>query len=117
MAGGKGVLRSVHRGDHVGEAPGDGVGPLLGGRLDHHAHELLGARRAQQRGETVEVKDATLPTAGTNAEIQKWQSRQRVTQFLVPALAGANIVCNSWLVQSYRAGATAKGVLRRLLPD
>jgi hypothetical protein len=40
-----------------------------------------------------------------------------VTQFLVPALAGANIVCNSWLVQSYRAGATAKGVLRRLLPD
>ena len=75
------------------------------------------AEQAQQRGETVEVKDATLPTAGTPAEIAKWQSRQRVTQFVVPALAGANIVCNSWLVQSYRAGATAKGVLRRLLPD
>ena len=75
------------------------------------------AEQAQQRGETVEVKDATLPTAGTDPEIQKWQSRQRVTQFVVPALAGANIVCNSWLVQSYRVGATAKGVLRRLLPD
>ena len=73
------------------------------------------AEEAQRRGETVEVKDATLPTAGTPTEIQKWQSRQRVTQFLVPALAGANIVCNSWLVQSYRAGATAKGLLGRLV--
>ncbi len=75
------------------------------------------AEEAARQGQQVEVKDATLPSAGTLPEIQKWQSRQRVTQFLVPALAGANIVCNSWLVQSYRAGATAKGVLRRLLPD
>ena len=75
------------------------------------------AEEAARRGEQVEVKDATLPTQNTPPEIAKWQSRQRVTQFLVPALAGANIVCNSWLVQSYRVGATAKGVLRRLLPD
>jgi hypothetical protein len=32
----------------------------------------------------------------------------------VPLLAGGNVVCNSVLVQSYRAGATAKGVLGRL---
>jgi hypothetical protein len=75
------------------------------------------AEEAQQGGTPIEVKDATLPTAGTPQEIAKWQRRQRVTQFLVPALAGANIVCGSWLVQSYRAGATAKGVLGRLLPD
>ncbi len=75
------------------------------------------AEQAQQRGQAVEVKDATLPTAGTPEEIAKWQRRQRVTQFAVPALAGANIVCNSWLVQSYRLGATTKGVLGRLLPN
>ena len=75
------------------------------------------AEEAHRRGEPVEVKDATLPTERTPAEIATWQRRQRITQFAVPALAGANIVCGSWLVQSYRAGATAKGVLRRLLPD
>ena len=47
----------------------------------------------------------------------KWQRRQRVTQLLVPVLAGANIVCGSWLVQSYRTGSTLKGVLKRVLPD
>lgn len=75
------------------------------------------AEEAARRGEQVEVKDATLPSRGTPPEVAKWQSRQRMTQFVVPALAGANIVANSWLVQSYRAGATAKGVLRRVLPD
>ncbi len=74
------------------------------------------AEEAERAGTPLEVKDATLPTAGTPAEIQKWQRRQRITQFAVPALAGANVVCNSWLVQSYRAGSTAKGVLRRILP-
>ncbi|SNS17321.1 hypothetical protein SAMN06893096_102344 [Geodermatophilus pulveris] len=74
------------------------------------------AEEAQRRGETVEVHDASLPTDRTPAEIRTWQRRQRVTQFLVPALAGANIVCNAWLVQSYRPVATARGVLGRLLP-
>ncbi len=74
------------------------------------------ALEAEQRGTTIEVKDATIPTAATPPEIAAWQRRQRLTQFAVPVLAGANIVCNSWLVQSYRAGATAKGVLGRLLP-
>ncbi|MGY1693099.1 hypothetical protein [Geodermatophilus sp. SYSU D01105] len=82
-----------------------------GSRIGKVAEEL------EQRGTPVEVKDATLPTAGTPEELAKWQRRQRVTQFAVPALAGANIVCGSWLVQSYRTVATAKGVLRRLLPD
>lgn len=74
------------------------------------------AEEAEKSGTRLEVQDATLPTASTPPEIAKWQQRQRVTQALVPALAGANIVCNSWLVQSYRAGATLKGVLGRLLP-
>ncbi|MEV0810480.1 hypothetical protein [Micromonospora sp. NPDC050200] len=63
------------------------------------------------------MRDATIPTAGTPAEIATRQRRQRLAQFVVPALAGANIVCGSYLVQSYRMGATAKGVFRRLLPD
>ncbi|MGW5672117.1 hypothetical protein [Micromonospora sp. NPDC003776] len=65
----------------------------------------------------MEVRDATLSTPQTPSEIAVWQRRQRVTQYLVPVLAGANIACGSYLVQSYRMGATARGVLRRLLPD
>ena len=74
------------------------------------------AEEAERSGTPLEVKDATLPAQNTPAEIRKWQARQRITQFAVPALAGANVVCNSWLVQSYRSGATAKGILRRILP-
>jgi len=74
------------------------------------------AEEAEQRGAAVQVKDATLPIDATPPDIARWQQRQRFAQALVPVLAGANIVCNSWLVQSYRAGSTAKGVLRRLLP-
>jgi hypothetical protein len=74
------------------------------------------AEQAAKNG-NLEVKDATLPTAGTPPEIKKWQARQRVTQAAVPALAGAVIVCNAWLVQSYRLGSTVKGLLGRLLPD
>ncbi|MGY1780164.1 hypothetical protein [Geodermatophilus sp. SYSU D01036] len=67
-------------------------------------------------GGGLEVKDATLPSEGTPPEIRKWQARQRFTQAAVPALAGAVITCNAWLVQSYRVGPTVKGVLGRLLP-
>jgi hypothetical protein len=75
------------------------------------------AEEADRQGTLLEVKDATIPGPTTPPEIAKWQHRQRVTQFVVPVLAGANIVCNSWLVQSYRAGSTLRGVARRLLPD
>jgi hypothetical protein len=74
------------------------------------------AEQAHARGEDVGVQDATVPGPATPAEIAAWQRRQRVVQLVVPALAAANIVCGSWLVQSYRAGATAKGVARRLVP-
>ncbi len=67
-------------------------------------------------GGALDVKDATLPSAGTPPEIAKWQGRQRFAQAAVPTLAGGVIVCNAWLVQSYRLGATAKGLLGRLLP-
>ena len=76
----------------------------------------VGALEAERQGTPLEVEDATIPTPATPPEIVKWQQRQRVTQFAVPVLAGANIVCNSWLVQSYRTGSTLKGVARRLLP-
>ncbi|WP_200213774.1 hypothetical protein [Micromonospora coerulea] len=75
------------------------------------------AEESQQRGEQLEVKDATIPTGNTPDEIATWQRRQRLAQYTVPVLAGANIVLGSYLVQSYRSVATAKGVLRRLLPD
>ncbi len=74
------------------------------------------AEQAEQRGTPVEVKDATIPTAATPPEIATWQRRQRLTQFAVPVLAAANIVCGSYLVQSYRAVSTVKGVARRFLP-
>src|SRR3712207_7829900 len=37
------------------------------------------AEQAARDG-SLEVKDATLPSAGTPAEIKKWQARPRVTQ-------------------------------------
>lgn len=75
------------------------------------------AEEVNARGEQLEVKDATIPTPRTPEQIATWQRRQRVAQFAVPVLAGANIACNSWLVQSYRLGATFTGVARRLLPS
>ena len=108
---GFGTVGALKAGLAVAGAGATAYAAYTGSRIGKAAEE------AARRGEQVEVKDATLPTPNTPPEIAKWQSRQRVTQFVVPALAGANIVCNSWLVQSYRVGATAKGVLRRLLPD
>lgn len=75
------------------------------------------AEEAAHHGEHLEVKDATVPTPNTPEEIATWQRRQRVAQYLVPILAGTNIVLGSYLVQSYRPVSTAKGIMRRLLPD
>ena len=71
---------------------------------------------AERAGEPIDVIDATTPTDHTPERIAKWQRQQRVAQFAGPLLAGANIAAGSKLVQSYRAGATVKGVLGRLLP-
>jgi hypothetical protein len=72
--------------------------------------------RARERGEPVSTTDATIPDDGTPPEIVVWQRRQRVAQYLVPALAGANIVLNAYLTQHYRPGATVAGIVRRLRP-
>ena len=74
------------------------------------------AKQAQSRGQQVDVQDASIPNAGTPAEVAAWQRRQRVAQYLVPVFSGANIVLNAYLVQTYRPGATARGLVRRLLP-
>lgn len=74
------------------------------------------AEQIEASGVKLDVQDATRPSEQTPPELAKWQRRQRATQFVVPVLAGANIACGSYLVQSYRAGATAKGVLGRILP-
>jgi hypothetical protein len=74
------------------------------------------ATQAELSGEKVEVRDATMSLPQTPPELATWQRRQRISQYVVPVLAGANIACGSYLVQSYRAVATTKGVLRRLLP-
>ena len=72
--------------------------------------------QAAAAGRPVDVQDASTPSAQTPAEIAVWQKRQRASQYLVPLASGANIVLNSYLVQTYRPGATARGVVRRLLP-
>jgi hypothetical protein len=78
-------------------------------------HQL--AEQAHQRGEVLEVQDATRPTERTPSELASWQRRQRVAQYLVPLFSGANIVLGSYLVQQYRPTATARGFVRRLLPS
>lgn len=74
------------------------------------------AEEAEARGEKIEVKDASIPTETTPPQIAAWQRRQRLAQYAVPLLAGANIALGSYLVQSYRTGATAKGIAHRVLP-
>lgn len=108
---GFGTVGALKAGLAVAGAAATGYAAYCGSRIGRLAEE------AHQRGDKVEVRDATLPTSETPPEIAVWQRRQRVTQYLVPVLAGANIACGSYLVQAYRLGATGKGVLRRLLPD
>ena len=73
-------------------------------------------KKAAAGDRPVDVQDASIPNAQTPPEVAAWQKRQRVAQYVVPTLAGANIVLNAYLVQTYRPGAAAKGVLRRFLP-
>jgi hypothetical protein len=108
---GFGTVGAVKAGIAVAGAGATAYAAYSGSRIGKLAEE------AQRQGAALEVKDATIPTSATPPEIATWQRRQRITQFAVPVLAGANIVCNSWLVQSYRAGSTLKGVARRFLPN
>ena len=62
-----------------------------------------------------DVQDATTPNGGTPAELASWQKKQRAAQYAVPLLSGANIVLNAYLVQTYRPGALAKGLLRSVV--
>ncbi|MCO1594421.1 hypothetical protein M8C17_04505 [Micromonospora sp. RHAY321] len=108
---GFGRVGALKAGLAVAGAAATAYSAYCGSRIGHLAEE------AHQRGDKVDVRDATLPTPETPSEIAAWQRRQRLAQYVVPVLAGANIACGSYLVQSYRMGATGKGVLRRLLPD
>ena len=62
--------------------------------------------RAHERGEPFDTADATVPNRGTPPEVVAWQRRQRVAQYLVPALAGANIVLNALPTRRNQPGAT-----------
>jgi hypothetical protein len=73
--------------------------------------------RANDRGEPFDTADATVPNHGTPPEVAVWQRRERVAQYLVAALAGANIVMNAYLTQQYRPGTTLAGIARRLRPS
>ena len=73
--------------------------------------------QAARSGRQIDVQDASTPSAQTPPDIARWQKRQRAAQYLVPLTSGANIVLNAYLVQTYRPGATARGLLRGVLPD
>ena len=108
---GFGTVGAVKAGIAVGGAAATGYAAYCGARIGKLAEQI------HDRGEKLEVEDATDPTDQTPRELATWQRRQRVTQYVVPVLAAANIACGSYLVQSYRLASTAKGVLRRVLPD
>lgn len=72
--------------------------------------------QARSNGQQVDVQDASTPNERTPAEIAAWQKKQRAAQYLVPIASGANIVLNSYLVQTYRPMATARGFFRTLTP-
>jgi hypothetical protein len=72
------------------------------------------AEQAHERGEQVEVEDATTPTSHTSEKIATWQRQQQVLQYAVPVLAGTNIALGSYLAGSYRPGPTVKQRIRTL---
>jgi len=76
----------------------------------------LAERRAAESGGDIDTKDATIPAPQTPPEVAAWQSRQRVAQFVAPALSGAVIVLNARLVQGYRPRAALRGLAERLTP-
>jgi hypothetical protein len=76
----------------------------------------LAELRAREQGGEIDTKDATIPNAQTPTDVAAWQSRQRIAQFVAPALAGAVIVLNARLVQGYRPTAALRGLADRLTP-
>jgi hypothetical protein len=88
------------------------------GRFAAYSGQKIGqlTEQAAAQGRAVDVQDASTPSAQTPPEIAAWQRRQRVSQVLVPLASGANIVLNAYLVQTSRPGATARGLVRTLLP-
>lgn len=93
----------------VAGAAATGYAAYTGSRIGRLAEQTASS------GRPVDVQDASQPNAQTPPEIAAWQRKQRLAQYVVPLLAGANIVLNSYLVQTYRPGATAKGLLKRVL--
>ena len=93
------------------------AGALSTAYASYCGHRIGGiAQEIEESGQRLDVKDVSRPGPSTPDRLARWQRRQRRTQLCVPALAAANIVCNAYLVQSYRTGATVKGVLGRILP-
>lgn len=86
--------------------------PGRGAERNSRGARWLPAPRTGDRGATLaeqlDERTEGLPCLHVNV--------QHFAQFAVPVLAGANIVCDSWAVQPYRAGSTLKGVTKRLLP-
>src|SRR5690606_13921576 len=72
------------------------------------------AERANERGEKVQVEDATTPTAGTNSNLASWQRQQQVVQYLVPVLAGLTTARGSYLAGPCRPAATRRGIWRTM---
>jgi hypothetical protein len=101
---------SVKAGVAVAGALASGFAAYSGKRIGDLTEQAASA------GRRLDVQDASTPNAHTPPEVASWQKRQRAAQYLVPLLSGANVVLNSYLVQSYRPGAAARGVAGRLLP-
>lgn len=108
---GFGTVGTLKAGLAVAGAAATGYAAYCGGKISQVAEQT------EASGQKLEVLDATQPTDQTPPELAQWQRRQRFAQYAVPVLAAANIVCGSYLVQSYRTAATLKGVVRRVLPS
>jgi hypothetical protein len=72
------------------------------------------AEQAYERGESVEVADATTPTPQTAEKLAAWQRQQQMIQYAVPVLAGTNIALGSYLTGSYRPGKSFKEMVRTM---
>lgn len=76
---------------------------------------VLGRKIASQHD--VPLESGTEPSSATPPDIADAVRRQKVLQWVIPALTGGLVVTTSWAGEQQRPQSVASGILRRLLPS
>ena len=79
------------------------------------AYSRVLGRRLSQAGD-YPAEGGAVPSAETPTEIERALQRQRILQWVVPALTGSLLVMNALMGEQQRPKAVAGGLVRRVVP-